>query len=433
MANQTMQADIDSTFYAAEQAGLKLAIKGRLVALLLIGLWMATTRGPERAIDFIIAIAVFGALGVLHYRLIGTKLDRRWLKYAFLFVDILLISIALVVAPPSPGTPLPQIFMFQFDVFPFYFVLLAVAAFSFSPGLVFWAGLLGGLGWLGAFAWVVSDMDTYVDWSDLPAKPGTDEFLEIFLHPEFIGTGTRIQETIIFLLVAGLISIVMRRARQTVRNQLEAEREMGNVSQMFGRFVPEVIVDSMIKDKGALDPIERQATVLFIDLAGFTSLTEAKGPRAIVDILNTWFDGATEIIGNHHGVVTQFQGDAILAIFNVPLEHEDHAQQAFNASRALLDLVRQQSFAGEKLTCRIGLNTGPLIAGNVGGGGRQTYTVHGDAVNLAARLEALNKDYGTSLLASQSTAELLTDSGLEKIGETNVRGLSEPVGLFTLN
>ena len=143
----------------------------------------------------------------------------------------------------------------------------------------------------------------------------------------------------------------------------------------------------MIKDKGALDPIERQATVLFIDLTGFTKLTEAKGPRAIVDILNAYFDAATEIIGKHNGVVTQFQGDAILAIFNVPFEDEDHAQHAFDAATDLLDTVRNETFAGEQLAIRIGLNSGPLIAGNVGGGGRQSYTVHGDAVNLAARLE----------------------------------------------
>ena len=252
------------------------------------------------------------------------------------------------------------------------------------------------------------------------------------MSEEFASAGSRIQEFVIYMVVAILIAIVMHRARQTVRCQLEAERDMTAVSQMFGRFVPKAVADSMIKDKGALDPIERQATVLFIDLTGFTKLTEAKGPRAIVDILNAYFDAATEIIGKHNGVVTQFQGDAILAIFNVPFEDEDHAQHAFDAATDLLDTVRNETFAGEQLAIRIGLNSGPLIAGNVGGGGRQSYTVHGDAVNLAARLENLNKDHGTSLLVSQSTAEMLKNGRLRKIGETEIRGLSEPIGLYTL-
>ena len=155
-------------------------------------------------------------------------------------------------------------------------------------------------------------------------------------------------------------------------------------------------------------------------------------PRAIVDILNAYFDAATEIIGRHNGVVTQFQGDAILAIFNVPIEDPDHARRAFEAATEILETVGTRTFAGETLAVRIGLNSGPLIAGNVGGGGRQSYTVHGDTVNLAARLEALNKEHGTGLLVSQTTAALLPDDALRRIGETEVRGLSEPVGVYTL-
>ncbi len=426
------QTDLDATFYAAEQAGLKLAIKGRLIALFLLGFLMVATRGPERAADIILAVLVLVALGIVHHVTIGSALDRKWVKYVFLTIDILLMSTAVAVLPPEPALNLPQIFMFKFDVFPYYFVILGVAAFSFSPGLVLWAGAAGAAGWLGAFAWVLAAMESPLQWSDVPLDKSEKEFLEVFLSADFAATGSRAQEAVVYFVVAILIAIVMYRARQTVRRQLEAERDMTAVSQMFGRFVPEAVVDSMIKDRGALDPIERQATVLFTDLAGFTNLTEAKGPRAIVDILNAYFDAATEIIGKHNGVVTQFQGDAILAIFNVPFEDEDHAQNAFEAAGELLSTVRDESFAGEELKIRIGLNSGPVIAGNVGGGGRQSYTVHGDAVNLAARLENLNKEHGTSLLVSQSTAELLGDKGLHRIGETEIRGLSEPVGLYTL-
>ena len=432
MTDRHVQTDIDTTFSAAEQAGLKLAIKGRIIALCLIGLWLVASRGPERAANFILAVLIFAALGIIHHLVIGSALDRRWVKYVFLSIDILLLSSAVAIVPPTPEVQLAQVFMFKFNIFPFYFIILGVAAFSFSPGLVLWSGLLGAGGWMGAFAWVVSGMENRLEWTDIPDNPTKEQYLGVFLSEEFASAGSRIQESVIYMVVAILIAIVMHRARQTVRRQLEAERDMTAVSQMFGRFVPKAVADSMIKDKGALDPIERQATVLFIDLTGFTKLTEAKGPRAIVDILNAYFDAATEIIGKHNGVVTQFQGDAILAIFNVPFEDEDHAQHAFDAATDLLDTVRNETFAGEQLAIRIGLNSGPLIAGNVGGGGRQSYTVHGDAVNLAARLENLNKDHGTSLLVSQSTAEMLKNGRLRKIGETEIRRLSEPIGLYTL-
>ena len=431
--NRTPDQDSsDYTFLVAEQTGLKLAIKGRLVALVLVGGAMTLSRGVDRAPDFIAATLLFMALGALHFRLIGSSWDRWWVKYVFLSVDILLLSAAVAVMPPTPEAPLPQVMTFRFSIFPFYFIILGIATFSFSPGLVLWAGALGAAGWLGAFAWVVSAMEKTLDWSDIGHGMTKEDFLAVVLNENFVATGSRVQEAMIFFVVAALIAIVMRRARQTVRRQLEAEKDKASVSQMFGQFVPKAVADIMIKDQGTLAPVERHATVLFTDLAGFTSLTEERGPKAIVDILNAWFDEATEIIGKHNGVVTQFQGDAILAIFNVPLENEDHAQHAYNAAVELLETIQNKAFAGQSLAGRVGLNTGPLIAGNVGGGGRQTYTVHGDTVNLAARLEALNKDFDTSLLVSAATVALLSDHDLEKIGETSVRGLSDPVDLFTL-
>lgn len=431
MAQRDPQTDIDSTFYAAEQAGLKLAIKGRIAALVLLGLWLVISRGPDRAIEFILAISLFAALGIAHYLLIGSRHDRSWVKYLFLSIDILLLSFAVAFLPPTSEVDLPQIFIFRFDTFPFYFVILGVAAFSFSPGLVLWAGVLGSSTWMAAFLWVRSGMETFVDWGDIGDDPTPQHFLNIVLNEDFVATGSRVQESLVYLVVAILIAIVMYRARQTVRRQLEAERDTMAVSQMFGRFVPKAIADAMIKDRGALDPVERTATILFTDIAGFTNLTEARGPRAIVDILNAYFDMATEVIGKHNGVVTQFQGDAILAIFNVPFEDEAHAHNALMASKELLARVESETFAGESLSVRVGINTGPLIAGNVGGGGRENYTVHGDAVNLAARLEALNKQYGTTLLVSHTTAALLEHIPLKEIGKTEIRGLSEPVSIYT--
>ena len=140
----------------------------------------------------------------------------------------------------------------------------------------------------------------------------------------------------------------------------------------------------------------------------------------------------TRIIGAHNGIVTQFQGDAVLATFNVPVEDPDHARNALRAAKAMLACVAAREFAGERIRVRIGLNTGALVAGNVGGGGRQSYTVHGDAVNLAARLEALCKERDTSLLVAAATAKALPEADLEPVGTITVRGLTEPVAVFSI-
>lgn len=432
MDAQTRRSNVDSLFLDAERAGLKLAIKGRLVALFVVGIWLVWTRGADRTIDIMAALLLLVALGLLHFRIIGTSWERRWVKYAFLSVDLVLISAAAAFLPPEPGIDLPQIFMFRFDVFPYYYVVLAVAAFSFSPGLMIWSGVVGAAGWYGAFLSARAKIPDPLEWDDVVAQTDAAAYMNVFLDDRFVGTGSRVQEALIYLVVALLFALVMYRARRTVHRQIEAERETSAISQIFGRFVPQAVADRMIQDRGVLDPVERQASVLFVDIVGFTNMTQTKGPRSTVDILNAYFDMATDVIGKHRGVVTQFQGDAILAVFNAPVENEGHARSAFDAALEILEVLRGRAFAGERLSVRIGLNTGPVVAGNVGGGGRQSYTVHGDAVNLAARLESLNKDLGTSLLASEA---LVKFAGVQErcrdIGSIHVRGHNGAVRVFT--
>jgi len=138
------------------------------------------------------------------------------------------------------------------------------------------------------------------------------------------------------------------------------------------------------------------------------------------------------ILEQHNGVVTQFQGDAILATFNVPITNSDHATNAIHAAEEMLSCVSSTKFAGERLNVRIGVNTGSIVAGAIGAEGRLSYTVHGDAVNLAARLESLNKEYGTRLLVSETTMKLAPDLEFGQIGESAVRGQSKSILLYTL-
>lgn len=252
--------------------------------------------------------------------------------------------------------------IFRYYVFPYYFVILGMATFNFSLILVLCSGTLGALGWLTACQWVYRLTDSLLDWEDIPSNPTVEEFLEVYLSPHFVGAGTRVQKALILAVVAILIAVVMYRARQTVKRQLIAERDVENVTQVFGKFAPKVVADSMVRDSGALDPVEREAALLFVDLQGFTTMTEKKAAVGIVEILNSWFDRATEVINEHEGVVTQFQGDAILAIFNLPHDDPNHAENAYKAALGLLALTESNKFAGERLNCRIGFNTGHMIA-----------------------------------------------------------------------
>ena len=430
---QSDNAAIQSTFLEAERVGIRLAIKGRVVAVLVLAAWYLLSRDGDRAPEFIFAAAVFLALGALHYALVGSRFDRPWVKYVFISIDVVLLTLAIVLTPMVETLGLPPTIVYRFDLFPFFFVVLAVAAFSFSPGMMVWTGVFGVGAWMGAFTWVKDQLPRTADWNDLPAEYDAETFMEIFLDPFFVGTGTRIQESLVFLTVAILLAIVMRRARRTVQLHLTSEAERRTISEVFGQYVPQAIAERVISDKGALEPIERTATVLFVDVAEFTRMTERLGPSRVVDVLNAYFDTVTRIIGEHNGVVTQFQGDAVLATFNVPIPDDQHAIQAVECANTILDTVSTTEFGGEQIKVRAGVNTGSLVAGNVGGGGRQNYTVHGDTVNLAARLEAMNKELGTTLLVSESTAERLGRSDLSQVASVQVRGLSGERPVFTLN
>ncbi|SOB95882.1 adenylate/guanylate cyclase domain-containing protein [Thalassospira xiamenensis] len=420
-------------FHEAEQKGLRLAIKGRLVALVLMGVWLVASRSgdPLRAIEYLIALGVFAGLGVIHYRIIGSSYDRNWTKYLFIALDIGFLSLLIATQPVFDHVDLPQVVIFRTPIFPFYFIILGVAAFSFSPGLVLWAGICGAAGWLGAFAYAIRDMEQTYDWQDIGTSPDTQTFMTYFFSPDFIGAWSRAQEALALVVVAILIGFVMWRARHTVRRQIEAEQERSAISDVFGQYVPPAVAEVLISKRGTLSPIEREATILFADVADFTKLTETIGPKGIVEVLNAYFDAVSQIITRHHGVITQFQGDAVLATFNVPVEDADHAGCAIRAAREINDLVHQRDFAGIHIQTRIGICTGTVIAGSVGGGGRQSYTVHGDTVNLAARLEVMNKELGTDVLISGTTTKYLAADDFRKIGQMDVRGLSEPIDLFT--
>ena len=209
-------------------------------------------------------------------------------------------------------------------------------------------------------------------------------------------------------------------------------KERALIRETLGRFVPTDVAKALLTEGGEIAPVQSEATVLFSDLEGFTTLTETLGPDGIVELLNEYFEAMVEILERHRGVVTQFQGDAILATFNVPVPDPDHAASALHAALEMQRAVRSRGFAGRRIGSRIGINTGPLVAGAVGAKGRLSYTVHGDAVNLAARLEALNKELGTRILVSAATAARVEGFDLEARGEVGVRGQSGRVAVYAL-
>ncbi|MDX1431938.1 MAG: adenylate/guanylate cyclase domain-containing protein [Gammaproteobacteria bacterium] len=209
-------------------------------------------------------------------------------------------------------------------------------------------------------------------------------------------------------------------------------RERVLIRETFGKYLPEHVAEAILASAGRLEPRSATATILYADIESFTRIAERSSPDTVVAMLNEYFAAILEAVEAHNGVVTQLQGDAVLVAFNLPVPDPDHARSALRAGLAILDICNARRFGGERLRTRVGIATGRVTAGNVGSESRYTYTVHGDAVNLAARLEQLNKELGTHLLMDQETAERIgSDTAVDYVGETEVRGRASTVRLYT--
>jgi class 3 adenylate cyclase len=208
--------------------------------------------------------------------------------------------------------------------------------------------------------------------------------------------------------------------------------ERDRIRRTFARFVPESVAAALLAEEGAIASQEREATVLFADIESFTAIASRLAPRDVVQMLNDYFAEIARVIHARSGVITQFQGDAVLASFNLPAADPQHAQHAVEAALEVHACLKDATFApGIRLRARVGIATGPVVGGTVGGGERLGYTVHGDTVNLAARLEALNKDFGSRTLLSTRTAELLAGAmPLRERGAVAVRGFAAPLRVF---
>jgi class 3 adenylate cyclase len=214
----------------------------------------------------------------------------------------------------------------------------------------------------------------------------------------------------------------------------EVVRQLAIIREVFGKYVPASVAAQIVADQGQLKPTHATATILYSDIEAFTSIAETMPPEQVVQMLNEYFPAVIKPVEKHGGIVNQFQGDAMLITFNVPVADTEHADHAVRAALEMQQAVEGKRFAGVQLKTRIGIATGKVIAGNVGSGERINYTVHGDAVNLAARLEQLNKEHGTRILISAETVSLLHgDYRVEAMGAMKVRGKSAPVEIYAVH
>ncbi|HUH02100.1 MAG TPA: adenylate/guanylate cyclase domain-containing protein, partial [Kofleriaceae bacterium] len=234
-----------------------------------------------------------------------------------------------------------------------------------------------------------------------------------------------------FLTLGMLIGVTNREVRAMFRDL----RRRDNLT----RFLPARVAERIMSGGGiTLAPVQREVTVLFSDIRGFTALSEHLAPREVLALLDEYFGRMTQVVKGHDGVVGKFLGDGMLAFWNVPDRDPDHAANAVKAALDMLRVLAEMNRAREQaglaaLNVGIGIHTGAVAAGMLGGAEQAEYTVIGDAVNLASRIEGLTKSLGAVVLVSASTWSLLGDRFAGKrLAAESIRGREGSVVLYAM-
>ena len=341
------------------------------------------------------ALAVVGVGAVIYEAAVLTRLtvlQRRdkmippLVRYANALVEITLPTLAVLVGgggSPAYALDMPPVWGY------FLFIILATLRLDFR--LCLFTGVAAGLEYGALALYYLS-------------QPQTGPIDPLLTAP--VQHGTRVLLLIASGLLAGIVSLQIK--RQFMR-ALRSVEEQNRIVGMFGQHVSPAVVERLLSQDVELGGEVRHVCVMFLDIEGFTTFSESRKPEEVVVYLNSLFSVMIDLVNEHHGIINKFLGDGFMAAFGAPISDASDCKNAVAASREIIERVAAMSTSGEiaPTRIRIGLHAGEAVTGNVGSTARKEYTIIGDVVNLASRLEQLNKQFGSRLMVSETVVERL--------------------------
>jgi adenylate cyclase len=315
---------------------------------------------------------------------------------------ILILQIRTMGASQALGFAVPLIY--------FIFVILSTLRLDF---------------WLSTFTGFVAAAQLFIVALIFDPSSGTGE-PQTYFHAV---------RSVIILVCGVLAGSVGAQLRRQFAASIAAATARDRVTNLFGQHVSPQVVERLMTEGTSAGGDVRRVAVMFVDFRGFTAGSQSRTPQEVVDRLDGAFAVLVDVLDREGGIVNKFLGDGFLALFGAPLEASDAAHRAVAAGRKMLiAMERINAQTSWPLRIGIGIHFGEVVAGNIGSPRRKEYTVIGDTVNFASRLEALNKEFGSQLLISASVREALGDDGSDAVplGEVEVRGYERKVAVFQL-
>ena len=357
-------------------------------------------------------------------RLIGAHRGQLpdWLLMASVVMDMVLLMV--LIWSFHIQYMQPASFYLKAPTMIYVFIFIALRALRFEPRFIILSGAAAGVGWL--------ILVLYVIWS-VPGDTMITRNYVTYLTSNAILIGAEVDKILSILFVTVVLAVAIVRAQRVLyRAVLET-----TAAEDLSRFVSAEVAARITSADRAIQPGDGEskvATVLFTDIEGFSTISEKLSPQELAQMLNEYFGAMSDVIAKYGGVITQFAGDLMLVTFNAVSQDKDHAANAIRTAMGIQEVVNNRTFGKDAaLKTRCGINSGEIIIGAIGTKDMLTFTVHGDNVNIAARLEQLNKEYGTYIMAGENTVEFCSDEfDFEPVCEVAVRGREAPTKVFTV-
>ncbi|WNK00065.1 adenylate/guanylate cyclase domain-containing protein [Thalassospiraceae bacterium LMO-JJ14] len=343
----------------------------------------------------------------------------HWLLTLSVLMDIALLM--LLIWSFHIQYEQPASFYLKAPTIMYVFIFIALRALRFEPRYIMITGLAAIAGW-GVLVGYVMVAEA--------GNPMITRNYITYLTSNAILVGAEIDKMVSIFLVTVVLCIVVVRARRAFfRAVLEQ-----TAAEDLSRFVSKEVAARITSSDRQIQPGDgecREATIIFTDIEGFSGVSENMTAPELAKTLNEYFGAMGEVIDRHGGVITLFEGDLMLITFNAIKDDPDHALNAIRTALEIEEVARTRTFNGAVLKTRCGINTGEINVGAVGAQDRLVFTVHGDNVNIAARLEQLNKQYGTYIMMGEAThLAVHTDYPCKLICEAPVKGRTQPVKVY---
>ena len=426
---------------AAKRDGLRLAVRARYVALAVIAcLLLIINPSWKEQLYYVALLGLFALIGWGQVKVGRLGVSRP--ELALMFCDLALMTVILVVPNPFSTAHWPVAMQFHFGNFIYFFVLLSGATLAYSWRTVVAMGTWTAVLWSIGIAWVWWQPNRAPELTAriLAATSGDYRLFDL-ISPNSITFGARLQEIVVFMIVAVTLAVAVRRGNDLVIRHAAVERERGNLARYFS---PNVVEQLSTNDEPLKQVRTQHVAVLFVDIVGFTAFADARTPEQVVRTLRQFHALMEQEVFRHSGTLDKYLGDGLMATFGTPFGGNTDAGNALRCAQAMMAASDrwngERKKAGEApLRVSFGLHYGPVVLGDIGLTCLE-FAVIGSTVNAASRLEALTRALDCALIASddlvqRAKAELDgTDAvfwPLTAQAPQAIRGLEHPIAIWT--